>query len=166
MRLGEFRIDKHPTYAGAIAALGRSSSCRLIKNRFLGVDRTHAIANWPTLGVAIELRTYGSLPRNKTACTAPQLVKVHTVRATGKRWHTSRGLHIGDWVGRLRRLYPSTTAVDRQPGWYARGYWLVTRNVGGYGGIGGVRLTAPVLVAEIAHGRVSAFVIVVDAEGD
>ena len=42
----------------------------------------------------------------------------------------------------------------------------MTRWVGGYEGIGGLRPTAPVLVAETWHGRVSGFVLVVDAEGD
>ena len=37
MRLGDYWIDKDPTYAGAVAALGPSASCRLVKNRFLGV---------------------------------------------------------------------------------------------------------------------------------
>jgi hypothetical protein len=166
MRLGDYRIDKDPTYAGAVAALGPSSSCRLIKNRFLGVDRSHALASWATLGVVVELRTYGSLPPAKSACTAPHSIRVHTVRATDRRWRTSRGLRIGDPVDRLRRLYSSAKAVHGLPGWYAGGYWLITRPVGGYEGIGGLRGTAPVLVAEKVHGRVSGFVLVVGAEGD
>jgi len=166
MRLGDFWIDKDPTYAGAIDALGPSSSCRLVKNRFLGVDRSHAFASWTMFGVAIELRTYGSLPQAKSACTAPHLIRVHTVRASDRRWRTSRGLRVGDSVTRLRRLYSSAKAVHELPGWYKRGYWLVTRRVGGYEGIGGLRPTAPVLVAETLHGRVAGFVLVVDAEGD
>jgi hypothetical protein len=166
MRLGDFWIEKDPTYAGAVAALGPSSSCRLVKTRFLGVDRSHAFAGWATFGVTIELRTYGSLPQAKSACSAPHFTRVHTVRATGKRWRTSRGLRVGDSVARLRRLYSSAKAVHGLPGWYRRGYWLVTRRVGGYEGIGGLRPTAPVLVAETVHGRVAGFVLVVDAEGD
>jgi hypothetical protein len=50
MRLGDFWIEKDPTYAGAVAALGPSSSCRLVKTRFLGVDRSHAFAGWATFG--------------------------------------------------------------------------------------------------------------------
>jgi hypothetical protein len=48
----------------------------------------------------------------------------------------------------------------------AQGYMLVSRKVGGYEGIGGLGPTAPVLVAETTHGRVSGLVLVVDAEGD
>jgi hypothetical protein len=166
MRLGGYRIEKDPTYGGAVTALGPSSFCRLVKNRFLGVDRAHALAKWTPLGVTIELRTYGPLPQAKTACTAPDVIRVHTVRATDKRWRTARGLRVGDSVTRLRALYSSAKAVHELPGWYARGYWLVTRSVGGYEGIGGLRPTAPVLVAETVHGRVTAFVLVVGAEGD
>jgi len=166
MRLGDYWIDKDPTYAGAVAALGPSASCRLVKNRFLGVDPSHALATWATVGVVIELRTYGRLPPAKSACTAPRFVRVHTVRATDERWRTARGLRVGDSVVRLRRLYYSAKAVRALPGWYARGYALVTRWVGGYEGIGGLRPTAPVLVAETSNGRVSGFVLVVNAEGD
>jgi hypothetical protein len=166
MRLGDYWIDRNPTYAGAVAALGPSDSCRLVKNHFLGVDRGHALARWAALGVVIELRTYGSLPPAKSGCTARHFIRVHTIRATDRRWRTSRGLRIGDSVSRLRRLYSSAKAVHGLPGWYSRGYWLVTRGVGGYEGIGGLHPTAPVLVAETADGRVTGFVLVVDAEGD
>jgi hypothetical protein len=166
MRLGHYSIDGNPTYAGAAAVLGPSDSCRLVKNRFVGLDRSHAVANWAALGVVIELRTYGSLPRGKTGCSARHLIRVHTVKATDRRWRTSRGLRVGDSVSHLRRLYPSATAAHRLAGWYSPGYWLVTRHVGGYEGIGGLHPTAPVLVAETADGSVTAFVFVVDAEGD
>jgi hypothetical protein len=166
MRLGAYSIDGDPTYAGAIAALGASDSCRLVRNRFLGLDRSHALADWAGLGVVIELRTYGSLPRARNGCTAPRFIRVHTVRATGRRWRTARGLRIGDPVGRLLRLYPSARAARGLRGWYAQGYRLVTRHVGGYAGIGGLHPTAPVLVAETAGGRVTGFTFVVDAEGD
>jgi hypothetical protein len=166
MRVGSYRIEKDPTYAGAVTALGPSSSCRLARNPVLGVDRSHAFASWTALGLTIELRTYGSLPRGKTACTAPRVIRVHTVRVIGERWRTARGLSVGDSVARLRVLYPTAKAVAALPGWYARGSWLVTRPVGGYEGIGGLRPSAPVLVAETVGGRVNAFVIVVGAEGD
>ena len=42
MRLGQYSIDRNPTYAGAATALGPTDSCRLVKNRFLG-DTTQAI---------------------------------------------------------------------------------------------------------------------------
>jgi hypothetical protein len=161
MRIGDYQIDKNSTYAGAVAAFGVSSSCRLVQR-----DPSHALAAWRALGVVIELRTYGSLPRGKAGCTASRMIHVHTIRATDDRWHTSRGLAVGDGVQRLRHLYPSAKLARSLPGWYEQGYWLVTRRVGGYEGIGGLKPFAPVLMAETRHGRVSALVLVVGAEGD
>jgi hypothetical protein len=161
IRLGVYRVDRQPTYAGAIAALGRSSSCQL-----LGGDASHARASWRALGLVIELRTYGGLPTGKTACSAPRLIKIHTLRMTGRRWSTSRGLHTGDTVGQLRTEYPFAKPATRLAGWYTNGYWLVTRRVGGYEGIGGFRPFAPDLVAETHGGRITAFVLVIGGEGD
>ena len=160
-RIGDYRVDRDPTYAGAVTALGPSSSCRLVAG-----DPSHALAAWHSLGVVVELQTYGSIPSGKTGCTASRLIHVHSVRAADHRWRTSRGLAIGDSVLRLRHLYASAKPTRGLPGWYGHGYWLVTRSVGGYEGIGGLKPFAPVLVAETRHGRVSALVLVVGAEGD
>jgi hypothetical protein len=159
--LGGYRVDCQPTYAGAIAALGRSSSCRLV-----GGDPSHARASWRTLGLIIELRTYGGPAANQNGCIAPRQMKIHTLRVAGRRWSTSRGLHLGDTVGQLRARYHSAKPASPLTGWYARGYWLVTRRVGGYEGIGGFRPFAPLLVAETRDGRITAFVLVIGAEGD
>jgi hypothetical protein len=159
--LGSYRLDANPSYAGALAALGRSSSCVLFDG-----DASHARASWSVRGVEIELRTYGALPADKTGCTATRAMKIHTVRVTSRRWVTARGLRVADTVTQLKRRYQSAKRVKPLVGWYAGGYWLVTRHVGGYEGIGGFRPNAPVLVAEIRSGRVAALVLVVDAEGD
>jgi hypothetical protein len=161
IRLGGYRVDRQPTYAGAIAALGRSSSCKRV-----GGDASHARASWSALGLVIELRTYGGLPAGKTACTALRQMKIHTLRVTSRRWTTSRGLHVGDSIGQLRTRYSAAKPVNPLVGWYSRGYWLVTRRVGGYEGVGGFRPIAPVLVAETHDGLVTAFVLVIGGEGD
>jgi hypothetical protein len=161
IRLGAYRLDQRPTYAGAQSILGGSTSCMLV-----GGDVSHARAAWAVLGLVIELRTYGALPAGKTACSAPRVMKIHTVRVTGHRWVTARGVRVGDSVDYLKKRYPSARAARPLTGWYARGYWLVTRHVGGYEGIGGLKPDAPVLVAETRDGRITAFVVVVDAEGD
>jgi hypothetical protein len=161
LRLGAYQVDRNPAFAGARSALAHPSACRLV-----GGDPSHARAVWSALGVVIELRTYGALPAGATGCTAAGRIWVHTVRAAGRRWTTSRGLHIGDSVDELRQRYPSAKPAHALPGWYAGGYWLVTRHVGGYEGIGGFKPSAPVLVAEMRDGRVTAFVLVVDGEGD
>src|SRR5919202_3779052 len=63
--LGGWRIEHDPTLRGAIRALGRPTSCRLVD------APDHAVAVWRPLGVAVELRTYGSLRGGETGCTAP-----------------------------------------------------------------------------------------------
>lgn len=161
IRLGSYRLDREPTYAGALAALGGSSSCALV-----GGDPSHARATWSALGVVIELRTYGGLPPGKTACKAPGEMKIHTVRVVSRRWVTVRGLRVGDSVTDLKKRYPSAKSANPLVGWYRRGYWLVTRHIGGYEGIGGFRPDAPVFVAETRDGRIMALVLVVGAEGD
>jgi hypothetical protein len=161
IRLGAYRLDREPTYAGALAVLGRSTSCALV-----GGDASHARTSWSALGVVIELRTYGGLPAGETACNAPREIKIHTVRVIGRRWVTARGVHVGDSVSYLKKRYPSARPARRLTGWYARGYWLVTRRVGGYEGIGGFEPDAPVMVAETHDSRITAFVLVVGAEGD
>jgi hypothetical protein len=161
IRLGTYRVDREPSYAGALESLGKSSSCALVDG-----DTSHARASWPALGVTIELRTYGSLPAGKTACSAPREMKIHTVRLIDRRWATAHGLRVGDTGSQLRKRYPSAKQAKPLAGWYTRGYWLVTRYVGGYEGIGGFRPNAPVLVAEIHDGRIAAFVLVIGAERD
>ena len=165
-RLGDFRVSDSPTYAGAISALDPPSSCRLVKGRF-GADAAHAIATWTRLGVTIELRTYGTLPQARTGCTAPDSIHVHTIRVTRRQWHTSLGLRVGDSAAALRREYPDAKATKAVADWYRTGYWLVARRTACLGDCGGRRLvTAPVLVAEVRRGRVTAIVFVIGAEGE
>jgi len=92
--LGGWKIERDPTLRGAIRALGRPTSCRILD----GPD--HAVARWRPLGVAIELRTYATPPRGRTGCTAPGSIQVDHVRVT------SRGLRVGDSATKLRQLYP------------------------------------------------------------
>jgi hypothetical protein len=112
-RLGDYRISANPTYAGASAALGSSTSCRIIRG-----DPSWAVATWRSLGVRMKLRTYGAIPRGKTGCTAPRTIFVSTIRVTGQRWHTSLRLRVGDRVAKLRRGYKNARATAGVSGWY------------------------------------------------
>jgi hypothetical protein len=47
-----------------------------------------------------------------------------TAAATSTAWRTDRGLHVGDQITRLRRLYPRAKRVATPP--YG-GWWLITR---------------------------------------
>jgi hypothetical protein len=156
--LGGWKIERDPTLRGAIGALGRPTSCRLLD----GPD--HAVAVWRPVGVAVELRTYGSLRRGQTGCTAPGSIQVDHVRVTGRSWFTSFGLRVGDSTRRLRHLYPH--ARRKTLGRVPRAYWLVTR-WGACVGLCDARFTTiPVLLAEVRSGKVAAFYLHVGAEGD
>ena len=159
--LGAWQISDSATYAEALAALGTADVCRLH-----AADPSWASATWKTIGVHVELRTYGGMPPRKTGCTAPNSIQVHTVRVVGRSWHTSFGLRAGDGVGLLRRLYPNAARHAGLSEWYGRGYWLVTRRSTCLGLCSQPKVTIPRLVAEVAAGRVTGFVFVVGAEGE
>jgi hypothetical protein len=72
-----------------------------------------------------------------------------------ERWHTARGLHVGDGLRRLKRLYPSARR-------HGLAYWLVTGR-----SIFGPRPSRyPVLAAAVRSGKVSSFTLNVGAAGE
>jgi hypothetical protein len=161
-RLGPYRIDANPTYAGALEKLGPSSSCDLLRR-----DPSWARAEWTDLGVTVELRTYGSLPAQRTGCTAPRRIFVSTIRVTSGKWRTAFGLRVGDSEARLRQLYAGAIRTTGLPGWYGPGYWLVTRRSHCVTGVCAPgRRNSAVLTAEVDSGRISALVFVIGAEGE
>ena len=79
---------------------------------------------------------------------------------TGRRWHTKRGLRIGDSAGKLHRLYPH--APRFREGW---GVVQVYRRCGA--GICQAKFHwVPRLTAVLRDGRVASFVFPAGAEGD
>jgi hypothetical protein len=69
------------------------------------------------------------------------------MRLFGSRWKTSKGLHVGDPVARIKRVYPRARYVSRppQPG----EWWLLIERRSELG-------IQPLLVAEVGAGRVIA----------
>jgi hypothetical protein len=157
-RLGTWRIDRDPTLRGATEALGPPTACRTIRHA------THGRASWRSLGVSIDLLTYGGLPEGRNACSAPARIHVNWVRVTGTRWVTSRGLRVGDPVAKLRRLYPHARANLREN--WPRGYWLVSRRTACIGICSTPFVCVPQLLAETRDGRTIAFFLHVGAQGD
>jgi hypothetical protein len=154
-RLGHYWISDDPTYAGALKALGKSSSCHMVF-----YNPSHVVAAWRPLGVTMTLATFGGMTPGETGCTAPDRIYVSTVRVGSPRWTTSLGLRVGDPVSKLKRLYRNARATKGVPHWYRRGYSLVTQYSRFLSG------SEPVLVAETRDGRVRAIVFVVGAQGD
>jgi hypothetical protein len=87
----------------------------------------------------------GFLSFDANPCASGILVRAV---ATDRRWHTSRGLRIGDSRARLRALYPRATA-------HRDGWWLVRRHA--CAEVGGQAF--PGLLARMSHRRVAGFVV-------
>jgi hypothetical protein len=161
-RLGAWRIDQSPTLGGARRAMGEPSSCRRIHLE------DGSIADWRSLGIRVVTATLGVIPGGATSCSYDRM-PVSVVTVTGREWHTSLGLRVGETVAKLHRLYPSasfhrTSRGDSSP---KDSYWLVTRWAACLGDCSGARyVTAPQLVAQIHAGRVKAIIFPVGAQGE
>jgi hypothetical protein len=85
-------------------------------------------ATWVARGLRVDGVSIRSLPRGKTGCSFPNLVRVVEIRLTDVRWMTSIGLRVGDTVTKLRRLYPRSLYVRPRPGSRRSEYVLVWRH--------------------------------------
>lgn len=141
-RIGDFRPRRNPTFAAAVRAYGEPSSSSG------GGDV--CTVRWRRLGVTIVFANFGGAD----ACNRDDGLAQRAVIKRRKRWHTRRGLHIGDSLRKLDRLYPG---VEPRAG----GFPLITA----YSPIGtGGRYT--VLGARVRISRVKAFVLFIGAAGD
>ena len=151
-QLGGFTITKRPTLAGIAAAYGDPSACTL--------QSWYGNAVWRSLGFRVHATSLGVLPKGADFCTVSDDVKIASVIVTGKRWHTTKGLRVGDTYAKFRRLYPH--AHRSTFGWSI---------VAVYGpcsiGVCSTRYVwAPRLTAAFRNGRVAEFVFPVGAQGE
>jgi hypothetical protein len=154
-QLGALTISDRGTYQEAIDAYGKPSVC-LPRRPW----QPFATAVWRTEGFRLKITSLGYIPPGKTFCTAPRRVYIDTAIVTGKRWHTTRGLRIGDGAAKLHRLYPHARR-------FRQGWGIV--QVFSHCGVGicqGESHWVPRLTAVLRNGRVAAFVFPVGAEGD
>jgi hypothetical protein len=150
-QLGALVIRADATFQDAIDVFGKPDACT--KHSWF------SMAVWRTPGFRLRVTTLGGLTPGKTFCTDPRHVHIDSAIATGKRWHTSRELRIGDSAVRLHRLYPH---ARRFQGW---GIVQVFRRCG----VGICQQEyhwVPRLTAVLRNGRVASFVFPVGAEGD
>jgi hypothetical protein len=161
-RLGTWRIDQSPTLGGARRTLGEPSNCRRIRLE------DGSVARWNGLRVRVVTATLGVIPSGATSCAYDRM-PVSVVTVTGREWHTSLGLRVGDAVTELHRLYPSATfhPTSRGESSPKNSYWLVTRWAACLGECGGARcVTTPRLVAQIHDDRIKAIIFPVGAQGE
>jgi hypothetical protein len=141
-RIGDFKPDRNATLAAAVRAYGEPSSTA-------GGGDTCRV-RWRRLGVTILFANFGGAD----ACEPADGLAQRAVVKRRSRWHTRRGLHIGDHLRKLDRLYPG---IEPRAG----GFPLVTA----YSPVGtGGRYT--VLGARVRISRVRAFVLFIGAAGD
>jgi hypothetical protein len=141
--IGDFHPERNPTLGAATAVFGTPAA---VVERSQGAScRTL----WPGIGLRILFVNLGG----GSACD-PALGKAQVARAFDPRWHTGRGLGIGDRLRRLKRLYPAATR-------HGRSWWLV-KGVN----IFGARNPYPVLRATMNDRRVRSFALSIGAAGD
>jgi hypothetical protein len=129
--VGPLRIGS-ATPAHAVAAYGSPSALQRVGTTCTG--------RWPGASLSLGFLSFDANP-----CASGIVVRAV---ATNRRWHTNRGLRIGDSRARLRALYPRATA-------HRDGWWLVTRHA--CAEVGGQAF--PGLLARMAHRRVAGFVV-------
>jgi hypothetical protein len=140
--IGDFRPQSDPTLAAANSVFGpptkvvRTSdvSCRVL---YAGIGLRFAFVNLGGGG----------------GCD-PALTKSQVARAFDPRWHTGKGLQIGDGLRKLRRLYPAATRHGRS--------WWIVKGVSIFGSGG----PYAVVRATMKDGRVGSFALRVGAAGE
>jgi hypothetical protein len=149
-QLGDFNVTKDPTLRGLTKVFGPADECTR-RSWF-------SLAVWRTQGFRVRLTSLGGVTPPHF-CTDPK-VTIDSIVVTGKRWHTSRGLYVGDSPAKFHRLYPHARRF--REGWgismqYARC---------GAGVCNGAFRWVTQLTAAFRNGRVASFVFPVGAEGD
>lgn len=162
LRIGVWQVEPYrghaSSYADAISAFGRPDTC------VRGNGAIQGIARWGKIGVTLYAATLGYAGPGKTACNDPRDWQVDHVVVSGKNFATTRGLRVGDSVSRLHALYPDS---KWHSGWN-EGVWLISREVRCVIGdcSSTPTVTQPRLVARIANGRISSFLLPVGSQGE
>jgi hypothetical protein len=145
LAIGDFRPERDPTLGAAMGVFGQPASIRG------GGGGSSCKVAWPDVGVRILFVNLGG----GSACD-PRYGKSQEARVAGvDDWRTARGLHVGDRVRKLRRLYPGARR-------HRRAFWLVT----GVSLYGPRKQRYPVLAASVRDGRVASFKLEIGAAGE
>jgi hypothetical protein len=149
-RFGDFNITHDPTLRGLTKVFGPYDDCTR--------RAWFSMAVWRTPGFRVRLTSLGGTPPPRF-CTDPK-VWIDSIVVTGKRWHTAKGLRVGDRLDKLHRLYPR---AHRHP----NGWGLVEVYERCVIGIcPGAYWWKPQLTAVFRNARVVSFVFPVGAQGE
>jgi hypothetical protein len=155
--VGQYEVD-NATNASASTALpaldaafGGDDHCGLFKK--------NPTAWWPNFGAVADL-----VPQNvradvtsPTVCRSKRSLEILRLRLYDSRWHTDIGLSIGDSEARLLQLYPGAKPSRKDS--EVRGWRVVDKFIQNDGDI-----AFPALVAGMAKGKVSHFVVILTAQ--
>jgi hypothetical protein len=116
-RIGLYHYGASGTYASALRAFGQPSS----RGTDNPLESNLCTVRWRRLGLDIGFAT--SAPRPCGPTRRGQGAWFGTTAYT-RRWHTEKGLRIGDSEKRLRRLYPTARFHDLPP---SPPFWSLVR---------------------------------------
>jgi hypothetical protein len=107
-RVGPYRYLAAGTYANAVRVFGRPSS----RGTDNPVESNICTVRWRNLGLDIDFATSAPKP---CASTHRGRGAWYGITVYTRRWHTERGLRVGDREARIRRLYPRARFRDLPP---------------------------------------------------
>ena len=146
--LGSWHVSKHPTFQAAVRAMGAASAVHV----HAPGNSCTANGTWSKLGLRVLFTLFSADPY-----CAHVRAQTATISGTagGRHWQTSRGLRVGDSLGKLKQLYPR--AIKGHGGWaivYSRHSVIAE----------GSRLD--IVTARIKANRVSALTLWIGGAGD
>jgi hypothetical protein len=95
-RATRFSDDAGPTPASLYAAFGSPSAC----------SASTWVANWHSIGLRVRFDSLSAPPPGVDVCSGSTWPSISLMYFTDERWHTDRGLRVGDSLVRLRARYP------------------------------------------------------------
>jgi hypothetical protein len=140
----------NPTLLRAIQLFGAPSSEEAVLPGIAYRSVPDCMVTWKQIGLRVVFTTWASRP---TACDPYKAVWTATV--TDKRWRTGKGLRVSDPKSRVFKLYPSAR-LQNGVGWV-----LFSKSF-----LAGVPKRVPSLSAKVGRGRISAFGIYVNTQGE
>jgi hypothetical protein len=128
-KIGRLSMQPAPSLKRAKAAFGKPT-------RVLAISIACSV-EWRSRGLRMNL-----VDLNRTGKPCQNGAAISAVM-TSKKWHTTKGLHVGDSLARLRHLYPKSKFRLRV------GWWLVTRKA--CGEVGGQPYGSLVAIVTAKH---------------
>jgi len=106
--LGSWHVSTHSTFPAAVRALGAASAVHVHSHG----NSCTGTGMWSKLGLQVLFTSFSADPY----CAAVRAQTGTISGAAGRQhWQTTRGLRVGDSLGKLKRLYPR--AIKGRGGW-------------------------------------------------